>query len=178
MVAPRIWGCDPKNGQFPTPLMQAQFQKEVLKFFIVLWNFFFLHFSFIMIQSHLTYPMLNALLYKLLFLMIKNCFQIGVDALFLDITSNSAGDHFLLRVYMHEIWIEQFFFIRTFFHGLHAKKLRFFKKIEFWIFFHIYFKARIVRAGLNIALIMFSQYMKRNPAIKLYFSTFGQKQKF
>ena len=49
-----------------------------------------------------------------------------------------------------------------------------------WIlaFFHIYFKDRIARIDPNVALIMLFQYLKRNPAFKLYYSIFWQKTKF
>ena len=102
---------------------------------------------------------------------------VGIDALISDISSNSAGDHFywgsICRKYESRI-----FFHLNFFSRFARQKTKIFQKNWILGFFHIYFKARIVRATLNIALIMIFQYMKRNPSIKIYFSTFCQKTKF
>ena len=47
-----------------------------------------------------------------------------------------------------------------------------------FIFFHIYFEARIMTTGLNVALTLLYQYLKKNLSIQLYFSTYRQKSIF
>ena len=44
-------------------------------------------------------------------------------------------------------------------------------------FFHIHIEARIMTTGLNVALTLLHQYLKRNPAIQLYLSTYWQTKK-
>ena len=44
-----------------------------------------------------------------------------------------------------------------------------------FIFFNIYFEARIMSTGLNVALTLLYQYLKKNLSIQLYFSTYRQK---
>ena len=70
------------------------------------------------------------------------------------------------------------FFHLNFFSRFARQKTKIF--LKFWIlfFWNIYFEARIARAGLNVALILLYQYLKRNPAINFYFSIFWQKTKF
>ena len=89
----------------------------------------------------------------------------------------SWGPFFIEGLYVGNM-NQAFFFHLNFFSRFARQKTKIFQKNWILGFFHIYFKARIVRASLNIALIMLFQYMKRNPSIKIYFSTFCQKTKF
>ena len=89
----------------------------------------------------------------------------------------SWGPFFIEGIYVGNMNRTIFFHLK-FFSRFARQKTKIFPKNGFLWFFHIYFKARIVREGLNVALIMLFQYMKRNPAIKFYFSTFSQKTKF
>ena len=52
------------------------------------------------------------------------------------------------------------------------KKLRFFRKIVFLHFKKKSIVARTMTAGLNVALIMLYQYLKRNPSILLCFFSY------
>ena len=89
----------------------------------------------------------------------------------------SWGPFFIEGLYVGNM-NQAFFFHLNFFSRFARQKTKIFQKNWILGFFHIYFKARIVRAGLNVALIILFQYMKRNPSIKIYFSTFCQKTKF
>ena len=58
------------------------------------------------------------------------------------------------------------------------KKIKFTKKKNnIYIFFYIHIEARIMTTGLNVALTLLHQYLKRNPAIQLYLSTYWQTKK-
>ena len=46
-----------------------------------------------------------------------------------------------------------------------------------YIFFHIHIEARIKTTGLNVALTLLHQYLKRNSAIQLHVSTYWQTKK-
>ena len=95
----------------------------------------------------------------------------------------------------HQIWLASIFFIEGLYVGsinraiildlnlfsrlAGPKKIRFSeKKKRFLQFFHIYFEDGIMTAGLNVALTMLYQYLKINPHIQLYFSTYKQEKYF
>ena len=96
----------------------------------------------------------------------------------MDISLNSSSLHFFIEaIYVgSKNWV--IIFHLNLFSRLAGPKTKIFLKKWFSYFFHIYFEARIMTTGLNIALTMLYQYLKRNPSIQIYFSTYWQKQHF